>query len=287
MSTEKVDFSMDDLFFDEKGNKRKTKKANIAFLKDIKTFKMKRAFMVLNEAQKDGFPHMLKLEVGGKHYKTLENQLPLDSIAFSIPENANALMMKMMSYIKKISPIKTGRYLKSHIAYTQENWRLYARGSSKMIPDPVRFAKNGGAEKWIFSSKASNKNSGHTINFFNYQPYALRLERWGVTTHKKRLKRSNYGNMKGVYYRTVRHLKRKFGGQFRIKPQIVDAFSLGPQVRAMLSKSDENFFKWKKPFSKGHFTTRRRYGYPSIRFAARRNSTLRVIDAKKLKGKNF
>ncbi len=177
---------------------------------------------VLDEEQAAGFPKNPVIVVDGKHNKSPFDVNPLGRIEAISPVNLEEIILPMYQLLLELSPVgKTGQYKNSHLVFF--NLERVASNQEELI-------------SWMKTNP--NVKDGDKIRFVDIQPYAGRLERYGITRdasgnrNNKNTKVSNSKDRKtkqitqvrkpnGVYKQTEQIMKRKFGKNSLIQFEFV------------------------------------------------------------------
>lgn len=233
------------------------------------------------------FPVQMIVDVDGKHYKQIIDVNPFGRLSFRVIENSYTMIKEMKKLLILNSPVYQRNYINSHVFLWDG-----AGGPEVATLHPEKKAKSGELDRYLDRDLHKMK-TGYPAYVVNAQPYALWLERAGYTASSKRLKRAGYAQMKGVYYKVSNRMRRQFGAQYYFKLRILNAASsqgrlnpgyLGTLIPGRkLAKSE--YRKRKK--AKGGVETYKLYGYPTIEYRKRKNTTLRLVDLTKQQGEKF
>lgn len=211
---------------------------------------------VLKEAQANGFDKEPIVAVDGRVGKPVINVSPLGQIEFTARGNMKEIVLETYNALLYRSKVLTGRYKSSHFVFLN---------GTQVATDA------GSLESWI-SSNPQFKQSD-LIRFVNIQPYARKLERYGITAQRSRTKyddpsRRTKGKRtrlvlvpNGTYQLTARAIKSKYKRNSAIKFGFIPGTSLG------LTRT---FQKGRK----GKNSAGRPYLYPSITISVQERGTL-------------
>lgn len=235
------ELSLDDLL--------KFTKANLILISDL----------ALTEEQAKGFDKQPVVTVDGRRNKPLASVHPLGKIEFTARQDIKEIMQFLYAGILERSPIKTGRYKTSHFVFL--NGKQVANSASSL-------------NKWLDTNPPIEPKD--IIRIVNTQPYARKLERYGITNQRKKIrtkkssdKKNRFGNAQGqilapngAYYLTTKSANRKFKQNL----QILFKFIPGSDIGLLAT------FKNKTTGRGSHFSHKKRprrekprtYLYPSI-----------------------
>lgn len=175
----------------------------------------------LREEQVKGFDKNPVVAVDGRVGKPVINVNPLGKIEFNSRTNIDDMLLATYEGILHRSKVVTGLYKSSHYVFL--NGRQVATDMSSL-------------KAWL-STKPDIKDSD-LIRFVNIQPYARRLERFGVTAQrsnirleKSRDKRQRSGPKilapNGAYFLTARSIKRLYKRNSSIRFGFIPGYLLG------------------------------------------------------------
>ena len=213
------------------------------------------ADQILKEEQALGFDKDPILVVDGRKNKPIQNVSPLGQIEFTSRQNMTEIVLETYNALLYRSKVLTGAYKSSHFVFL--NGIQVATDLSSL-------------DSWL-KTNPQFKNSD-TIRFVNIQPYARKLERYGITAQRSKVSRRDPGGKKsptgklvaipnGTYYLTARAIRSKYKRNSIIKFAFLPGTSLG------LSGS----------FSggrKGKNSSGRPYLYPSISISVQERGTI-------------
>lgn len=203
---------------------------------------------VLAEELKKGFPKEYVEITDGKigvPYQQVDIR-KRGSIEISALESIEELVTVIFRSIVANSPVDTGRYIDSHLMLF--NRQAVAEGASDAVA-------------WARKNNITPKK-GDTLQFINYQPYARKLEREGITrnrrnpkigkTRKGKYKKQNFGlKPNGTYFLATQVARKRFStGVGKIKFEFIG----GEPIFQNLSEISRKTFK----------LDGRPYLYPSI-----------------------
>jgi hypothetical protein len=168
---------------------------------------------VLKEEQARGFDPKPVVLVDRKLGKPVMQVSPLGQIEFKARAQVSTVLLQIYDFILARSPVDTGLYKNSHCVF----W------------NGILVAQNRAAlDAWIHSNPEVKDKD--IIRFVNIQPYARKLERYGVTAQRKRLRtkkskdprnRSGFQGRilapNGTYYLATRAAERLFGLSAKFK----------------------------------------------------------------------
>lgn len=207
------------------------------------------ADQTLKEEQANGFDKDPVVAVDGRVGKKVENVSPFGSIEFTSRSNLNEMLTETYDALIYRSPVLTGRYASSHIV--TYNGTQVASSASTLAA-------------WL--AKDQDFKEGDTIRFVDTQPYARKLERYGITAQrskgreqKSRDKTKKAGTKvkapNGTYYLTYRSINRKY------KRNVKVGFSFIPGSQIGLSQTFKSAGSNRKS---NKFRPARTYLYPTI-----------------------
>lgn len=212
---------------------------------------------VLTEEQAIGFDKEPIITVDGRNNKPIQSVSPLGQIEFTSRRNISDIVLETYNALLFRSKVLTGRYKDSHYVFL----------------NGTQVATNlAGLDAWL-KSNPEIKDSD-TIRFVNIQPYARKLERYGITAQRSKTSYRETGKKKGkggsgkfalvpngTYQLTSRAIRSKYKRNSIIKFTFLPGSSLG------LSGS----FKGGR---KGRNSSGRPYLYPSIVISVQERGTL-------------
>lgn len=217
------------------------------------------ADQVLKEEQARGFEKSPVIAVDGKIGKAISDVNPWGSIVFTASQELGEILSFIATSIESRSPVLTGRYKSSNIVLF--NGTQIAAGPREL-------------DAWI-AYNVEKITPGDRFRFVNTQPYARKLERYGVANRsggkpsKKRLKqaadkRERSGGKilapNGTYYLTSIAARRKFKFNLKIAFKYIPGSEMG-----LADPSQQHFFKKPSKASRSKSNkTPRTYLYPSI-----------------------
>jgi hypothetical protein len=232
--------SLDDLL--------KFTKANLILISDY----------ALREEQEKGFDKDPVVAVDGKRGKPVSAVHPLGKIEFTSQQSIAEIVQEIYAAIQERSPIKTGKYKKSNYVFL--NGKQVANDGASLL-------------QWLGTNPQVEPKD--IIRFVNVQPYARKLERYGVTAQRKRYRtkksedpRGRSGNAlgqilapNGTYYLATKSVNRKYKQNLQILFKFIPGSDLG-LTASFVGKSSGAFNKKKKRIVGGG--KKRTYLYPSI-----------------------
>lgn len=256
-----VRFSVD-VSIRERGRKAKSAFDLKSDLSGEATFKeflefTKRALIITSDqvykiSQQEGFEKTPLVEVDGRVGKPVQNVHPLGKIAFVANQNIKDILLAAYDALEYRSPVLTGRYKHHHFVFHNGKHVASVRGE---------------LEAWLDTNPEMGEND--RIRIVNMMPYARKLERYGITAQRSRIRTKDLRKQKnkpksgaifakvpnGAYYLTARAIKRVFKSNININFSFISGSEIG------LS----GVFKTGKKHSIG-----RAYVYPSLLFTVRR-----------------
>lgn len=178
----------------------------------------------LKEEQARGFDKEPVVAVDGRIGKPVINVNPLGKIEFTARlENLNEVLLDAYESIQKRSPVRTGLYKSSNYVFLN---------GTQIATDLA------GLKAWL--AKEPEIGPGDLFRFVNIQPYARKLERYGITAQRKSYRtqksrdskgRSGFGGRilapNGTYYLTTRSLERKYKSNLKISFAYVPGGQIG------------------------------------------------------------
>lgn len=219
---------------------------------DLLAFTKRNLILISDFALKDeqarGFDKAPLVAVDGRLGKPVINVHPLGKIEFTARQNITDVALAIYRGIEERSPVKTGLYFKSNVVV--HNRKQVANDMPSLL-------------NWLDSGP--ELKPGDLLIFVNVQPYARKLERYGVTAQRKSVRIRKERRQKrntligggvlapnGTYFLTARSVNSKYKRNLRI----IFKFLLG----SFLGLSGT----FKKSQSKGSKKNPRPYLYPSI-----------------------
>jgi len=195
----------------------------IDLLKWTKTSLIVIADEVLKEEQAAGFDKFPVLTVDGRKGKPIEAVSPLGKIEFTSRSSVNDILLAAYEGVLFRSKVLTGLYKSSHFVFL--NGTQIASDLNSL-------------NAWLKTSPEIKDKD--IIRIVNIQPYARKLERFGITaqksstrySHRKEHKDKGRGKMlvqvpNGTYYLTARAVKSKFKRNVGIRFAFIPGSSLG------------------------------------------------------------
>jgi len=177
----------------------------------------------LYDEQSRGFDKQPVTVVDGRTGKPIINVNPLGKIEFFSRQSITEIVSTIYSNIVKLSPVDTGKYKRSNFVFL--NGKQVASDQASL-------------DAWLATSPTTGPND--IIRFLNIQPYARKLERYGVTAGRKKYRTKKSSDPKGrsgtggrilapngTYYLTARRAIRLFGKNAKIKFKFVPGSELG------------------------------------------------------------
>lgn len=221
------------------------------------------AYEVLTEEQAQGFDKEPVVVVDGRLNKPVASVSPLGSLEFRSRVSVNEIVLATYNGILQRSPVDTGRYISGNYVFL--NGTQVATDLSSLT-------------SWLASNPDFKESD--LIRFVNINPYARKLERYGVTaqrqqsrTQQSRDKKKRSGDRilapNGAYYLTTRSIRRLF------KRNSIIAFSFIPGSQIGLSQN----FKTQSAGVRGggkrvRAKKNRTYLYPTITISVSESGTL-------------
>jgi len=229
-------------------------------LADLLAFTKESLILIADEALRDeqgrGFDPKPVVAVDGRVGKPIINVNPLGKIEFFARVDISKIVRTIYEAIEFRSPVKTGQYKKSNYVF------LNGKQVANDMPS---------LEAWLATNPIPQPND--VLRFLNIQPYARKLERYGITAQKKKYRTKKSSDPKGrsgfngrvlapngTYYLVSRLATRYFGKNVRVKFKFVPGSELGLSATFKTSRG--------APARKGRSTKApkgpRTYLYPSI-----------------------
>jgi hypothetical protein len=203
--------------------------------------------------------------VDKKAGKPIEQVKPFGRIEIRDKDNLGDILTDAMKFIISRSPVDTGLYVSSH----------------RVVVNGAQVASDMASLKaWLDSGPSIPQ--GSVIRIINIQPYARKLERYGIINSNVKRDRRRYGKAadrrvsqkilvpNGVYHLAYRSIKRKFSANLNVYLDFISGSKLG-FLGAGLSQGR---FKTETFRSGGQYKTRSyrkkkpasTYLYPAITF---------------------
>lgn len=196
----------------------------IKFLEYTKDMLQTVALQVLREEQKDfNFDKDPLIRVDGRANKPLSAVDPLGRIQFIARASSAEFLKEIYQNILDRSPIDTGQYITSHYVF----W------------NNIRIATNM-VELEAFIKRGVEFKENDFVAFINIAPYARKLERFGVTAQRSKMRtvksrdkrgRSGFNGRvlaaNGTYFLTSRAVRRKYRGNAKIDFKFIPGSQLG------------------------------------------------------------
>lgn len=162
------------------------------------------ADQVLTEEQALGFDKEPVLTVDGSSSKRIQDVSPLGKIEFTSRADISDIVLDTMNALITRSKIDTGLYVSSHYVFL--NGRQVATNLASL-------------EGWLQGNPTLQDKD--VIRFVNIQPYARKLERYGITAQRSKVRRvpgkkrgKPTGNLvfvpNGTYALTARAIRSKY-----------------------------------------------------------------------------
>lgn len=202
------------------------------------------ADQVLREEQAKGFDKEPIMAVDGRVGKPIEKVSPLGQIEFTARLEIKELLLETYNSILFRSKVLTGRYKSSHFVF----W------NGKQVATDLN-----SLQAWLNSNPEIEDKD--VIRVVNIQPYARKLERYGITAQRSKSRYEGGPGTKaggrqvlvpnGTYFLTARAIRSKYKRNSSIRFTFLPGSSLG------LTGS----FKGGR---KGKNSTGRPYLYPTI-----------------------
>lgn len=192
---------------------------------------------VLREEVDRGFPRDFITYVDGRK-KPVEQVKPFGKIEFVSPMSVDEVLIATMEAIEERSKVVTGAYMRSH--EVTFNGVVVARDSSSLA-------------SWLNSGPTMKPKD--IITFINTQPYARRLERYGITKDSSPMPKGQKrtpGRPNGTYRLAYRSVRRKYRRNVKILFRMIPGNELA-------GLTGQRTFKRGRKGSVG-----RAYLYPSI-----------------------
>ncbi len=219
------------------------------------------ADQVLKEEQANGFDKTPVVIVDGKSGQVVTDVSPLGSIEFVARSDMKEIILTTYKNLLEKSPIWTGEYRAAH--------HVFLNG--------VEVAGDlASLTTWLATGPQFSERD--LIRFVNSQPYARKLERYGVTQQRTKnrsatTKRKNKGTVtrvnqpNGVYYLTTRAIRTRFKKNSIIRFEFVSGAGIDFTDRH--NKVNRKFKTGKNKKSIG-----RAYLYPSIVISVQESGVL-------------
>lgn len=175
--------------------------------------------VTLKEEQAQGFDKKPLLVVDNRPRKPIENVSPLGQIEFIARTDIKEIVVETYKALLFRSKVLTGRYKSSHF--------VFLNGKQVATDEPS-------LNLWLNSSPEIKGTD--VIRFVNIQPYARKLERYGVTAQRSKPrgeKNRKYPERKpvlapnGTYFLTARAIRAKYKRNSSIKFTFLSGSSLG------------------------------------------------------------
>jgi hypothetical protein len=211
----------------------------------------------LSEEQAKGFDRTPIVKVDNRVGKPVAQVSPLGSIEFISRQNIDDIMLAIYDAIEHRSPVDTGLYKQSN--YVFFNGKQIAKTRSELTA-------------WLATKPQVEPKD--LIRFVNIQPYARKLERYGVTAQRqqRRLRKSqdararsgNGGKVlapNGTYYLASRSASRLYKNNLKISFKYIVGSDLGLMS---VFKTGSNGVPGSKKKSSRKAKNPRTYLYPSI-----------------------
>lgn len=210
---------------------------------------------VLKEEQANGFDKKPILAVDGRVGKPIQNVSPLGEIEFTARQNVSDILLETYQAILYRSKVLTGRYKSSNFVFL--NGQQVATDLQSLTA-------------WIGTNPTFKESD--LVRFVNIQPYARKLERFGVTAqrsntryeqgrktgkHAGKLIQSPNGN----YFLTARAIRAKYKRNSSIRFQFISGGNLG--IKGEFQSGGR----------KGKNSAGRPYLYPSITISVSERGT--------------
>lgn len=208
----------------------------------------------LSEEQSYGFDPAPLTFVDGSSSKSPANVNPLGKIEFVSRQNIDDILIETYGALLYRSKVLTGTYKSSHFVF-YNNEQIATDENSLMA--------------WL-KVKPEMKD-GDTIRFVNIEPYARRLERYGITAQRSNIKQDEQGRRKGkktgvffkvpngTYYLTYRSISRKYKQNINIRFTFLPGSAMG-----LTDRNQKHHFASRKRH--GKYELGRTYLYPTIIF---------------------
>lgn len=176
---------------------------------------------VLKEAQSRGFDQYPVVTVDGRPGKPVSAVSPLGQIEFTARQDIREILLETYNSILFRSKVLTGRYKSSHFVFL----------NGQQVATDLR-----SLEAWLNTGPQITDKD--TIRIVNIQPYARKLERYGITAQrsksryeKRRKPKANKGayflSPNGTYFLTARAIKSKYKRNSIIRFTFLPGSSLG------------------------------------------------------------
>lgn len=178
--------------------------------------------VVLKEEQSEGFDNQPVVAVDGKVGKPVSSVNPLGQIEFTARADMKNILLDAYEALLFRSRVLTGRYKSSHFVFL--NGTQVATDLSSLTA-------------WLATEPQFKDKD--LVRIVNIQPYARKLERFGITAQKKnnirvekgRKKGSNPGKLlqvpNGTYHLTVRAIRSKYKRNSSIRFAFLSGGQLG------------------------------------------------------------
>lgn len=229
-----MNFSVD-ISVEEKGRRRPEYRLNTDLrgeitLQDLLEFTKSSLIITADEVLKDeqdrGFDREPVLVVDGRQGKPIQSVSPLGQIEFVARQNMKDILLEAYNALLYRSPVLTGRYKSSHFVFV--NGKQVASDLNSLT-------------LWLNSNP--NFRQSDLIRIVNIQPYARKLERYGIRagdggnigrrrTERSRDKRKAAQGHRilapnGAYFLTARAIRAKYKRNSVIRFTFISGGSLG------------------------------------------------------------
>ena len=232
-----------------------------ALLKFTKANLLLIADQALSEEQAKGFDKNPVVHVDGKLNKPLIQVHPLGKIEFTKRQQLSEVLRFVYDGILSRAPVKTGLYKKSNFVFVN---------GRQVASDKASF------ESWL--AKNPQVEAKDIIRFVNIQPYARKLERYGVTAQKKKYRtrkskdaRGRSGNSlgevlapNGAYFLTTRSAARIYKNNLQILFKYIPGSDFGFSAKFKTPSKGIVASKGKRKGKALGHKGARTYLYPSI-----------------------
>jgi hypothetical protein len=211
---------------------------------------------VLKDAQAQGFDKEPIVAVDGRVGKPVAAVSPLGQIEFTSRADVMDIVFEAYEGVLYRSKVDTGRYKSSHYVFLNGT---QIAGSMREL------------ESWYaFTNPVFKQND--TIRIVNIQPYARKLERYGITAQRSKVRRQDAGGSRkptgklisipnGTYALTARAIRSKYKRNSIIRFAFLPGSSLGITGNFKSGRSGKN-------------SAGRPYLYPSIVISVSERGTI-------------
>ena len=231
----------------------------------MKTALINVAMDTLREEQSKGFDPMPTVKVDNKFNKSVQNVEPFGKIEYIARNSIKNILFDTFDAINKRSPVVTGEF-KSHNVVTFNGIQVATTRAE--------------LEAWLVRREKESKSfqAKDVFRFINTAPYARKLERFGVTRQRTKMKQETnkqatkkgrgrtFGRSavmipNGTYALASREISRKYKNNSFIKFRLVPGNNIG------ITGSDSSW-KTGRQHRRNYKKDGRPYLYPTILIVA-------------------